>query len=70
MSGKNKVSLLKNLNKKFFFEICLPDENSREITIEVEAINENTAWELLPKLVAEKYPDRKWYYLGRFVVKE
>lgn len=70
MSAKSKVTDLKNLNKKFFFEICLPDEDSREVTIEVEALNENAAWDLLPKIVADKYPERRWFYTGRFVVKE
>ena len=70
MSAKSKVVNVKSYNKNFYFEICLPDEESREVTIEVEALNENAAWDLLPKIVAEKYPDKNWFYTGRFIIKE
>ncbi len=58
----------KNKNLKYFFDVMLPDEN-REVTIEIEAIDENQAWDKLPLELEKKYEGKRWFYTGRFIKK-
>jgi len=68
MSNKKEKNGNKNL-KSFFFDIHLIDEH-REETIEIEARDEREAWGMLPKACENKYEGRRWYYTGRFIIKE